>query len=849
MRKTKFGDQLRRFRLELTIALLVAALIGGVWAIACHSVALAERRGEEQAFAAVRNLNRLMCVQVLDTLKRIGFLQHHAEAITRAHMAGNHAAAAAMLDELRDDISPEDMGIVQLGATDAAGEILWSVLPVPEGLTNLADREHIRAIIHDGRDNFVGRRLRGSISGRWSVQFAKAMRDADGSLRAINVVSIDPNVLRALATDLSAANPGVFTVLRSDGAILARSNGQVMGQGMGQSIPPDTAILHDALKAGSTAEHGMSPVDHVARFHASQRIPDTDIVVVTGLDESAQLAPVRAAEREIHAWASAVSAMLLILGVMADFGIRRQLALTRARRNGREIARREVMLRQLAEGANDVITLQDRNLVNIYANPACRRVLGLEPAQIIGQRHGKRIFQEDAAETERAIADLQRNGGARRLTYRLRHQDGGLRWVETEMVCLSDADEEDPSSCHYICIARDITKRKADEAARRQAEDQLKALLRFGPGMLYYSAIDARGGRTEMNVYDTSMAERMGYSAAQVNAPLFFQNHVHPDDMEAERAALDQCLRTGTASVEYRFPDAAGKWRWMRDEKRMAAPDGLERRVVGYLTDITAEREATARLRRSESLAQLGKVTTDIAHEINQPVATIAMAAENGLRNIEVGRSGQDVAAKFERIRNQADRIAQVIKHIRLSGHDQAAYGADFAVADLVRGALVLVEARLEAMNIIVETDVPAGLPDLHLPLVTLEQVIMNLVVNACDAYEAAAAPGIAGRGRRIRIAAGLEGDAMLIRVEDEAGGIGADVIEHIFDPFFTTKTIGKGTGIGLSISLDAVREMGGTLSARNEAQGAVFEIRLPLTAGGAGSDAGSMEPVPSHPA
>jgi C4-dicarboxylate-specific signal transduction histidine kinase len=230
-----------------------------------------------------------------------------------------------------------------------------------------------------------------------------------------------------------------------------------------------------------------------------------------------------------------------------------------------------------------------------------------------------------------------------------------------------------------------------------------------------------------------------------------------------------------------------------------------------------------------EKLALLGEVATGIAHEINQPLAAIAMAAQNGTRALgteppRLARAGE----KFTLIQAQAERINAVITHIRAFGRTGDGQAGPVDVACVIADTASLLVGRLRQDQVVLATQVAEDLPRVIGVAVMLEQVVMNLIVNAVDAYRAR--PDLAER--RIEVRAAVVEGALRIEVADQAGGIAANLLSRIFDPFFTTKPVGAGTGLGLSISMATVAAMGGRLGARNVGGGACFEIVLPLPAG-----------------
>ena len=140
----------------------------------------------------------------------------------------------------------------------------------------------------------------------------------------------------------------------------------------------------------------------------------------------------------------------------------------------------------------------------------------------------------------------------------------------------------------------------------------------------------------------------------------------------------------------------------------------------------------------------------------------------------------------------------------------------------VLESALEILSHKLRGCRVL--QDVPKDLPAVAGWPIPLEQVLINLISNALDAYEAAP-PEVE---RLVTVKAEVQEDTVVLRVSDRAGGIPQHVLPRVFEPFFTTKPPGKGTGLGLGLAYGAIAEMGGTITAANENGGAVFEIRLP---------------------
>jgi signal transduction histidine kinase len=262
--------------------------------------------------------------------------------------------------------------------------------------------------------------------------------------------------------------------------------------------------------------------------------------------------------------------------------------------------------------------------------------------------------------------------------------------------------------------------------------------------------------------------------------------------------------------------------------------------IVGLLYEHRRRREAEA-LARSElaelahmnRLATAGELSASIAHEVNQPLAGIVAYAEAG-RNW-LSRPTPDLTEareKFEQIAHAGHRAAAVIDRIRVFFKKEAPRLEPIDVNELVRDVLLLVETDLRQRKVTVELALMEPLAPVNGDRVQLQQVILNLVVNAADAMDA-----VTGRERRLQVMSRREDDGRVrIDVQDSGSGIAVDDIDRVFAPFYTTKA--KGMGMGLSISRSLIEAHGGTLKARRaEPFGMIFSFVLPTPRAAGGDD------------
>src|SRR6058998_2065303 len=254
---------------------------------------------------------------------------------------------------------------------------------------------------------------------------------------------------------------------------------------------------------------------------------------------------------------------------------------------------------------------------------------------------------------------------------------------------------------------------------------------------------------------------------------------------------------------------------------RIPAPAQNQSLVV-LVEDVTDQQAMEAQLIQSEKLAAVGQLVSGVAHELNNPLTSIAGLSESLLEQKELGTKDRD---HLRVIHEQADRAGRIVRNL-LTFARKGGGTAERALVDLndvIGRTLLLMSYDLKLQDVAVEKDLaplPPVLGDRH----ALQQVVINLLTNAAQA----AAANQAGRPRIIRLATWYD-DRVRFRVADSGPGIPDDVLPHLFTPFFTTKKPGQGTGLGLSITYSIVEAHGGRIVVDRPAEGgAAFLVDLP---------------------
>jgi C4-dicarboxylate-specific signal transduction histidine kinase len=252
------------------------------------------------------------------------------------------------------------------------------------------------------------------------------------------------------------------------------------------------------------------------------------------------------------------------------------------------------------------------------------------------------------------------------------------------------------------------------------------------------------------------------------------------------------------------------------------------------VNDLTKQKAMDSQLLQTAKLATLGEMSTGMAHELNQPLNIIKLAANNMSNSLAKGRaSSESMMSRIQRIDAAVDRAATIIDHMRAFGRVAGEDFAPFDVSSSIAAASDLVREPMAAKGILLSADIETTARVLG-NTIQFEQVLINMINNARDAILANGTSGT------IVIEQTLDEGHVIVAIQDSGGGIPADALPHIFEPFYTTKPVGKGTGLGGSISYGIVQDMQGNIWAENVGGGAKVSIRLPLVLGDEEHEVGS---------
>jgi len=307
-------------------------------------------------------------------------------------------------------------------------------------------------------------------------------------------------------------------------------------------------------------------------------------------------------------------------------------------------------------------------------------------------------------------------------------------------------------------------------------------------------------------------------------------------DPQARVALLERLTADGSLNdylLRLRRADGAPVWVELTARAEPADGDAPDRtcRIEALVRDVSERkklddetRDLYHQLLQAEKMAALGQTISGVAHELNNPLATILSWAE---RLAQRPQLDEPTRRALETIRSESERAARIVRHLLTFARKRQTTRAMVDVNQIVRETLALRAYEQRVSNISVLDALAAGLPQVFADGHQIQQVLLNLIINAEQAMLAAH-----GRGMLVvRTWYDANAESVILEINDDGPGIPDEVQPKIFDPFFTTKEVGKGTGLGLTVAYAIVQEHGGRIRLDSRPQaGTSFYVELPVT-------------------
>jgi PAS domain S-box-containing protein len=462
----------------------------------------------------------------------------------------------------------------------------------------------------------------------------------------------------------------------------------------------------------------------------------------------------------------------------------------------------------------------------LYVNKAVLDYTGLTLEDVRRDDYRARIVHpQDVARLSEERSNALKHPVPYENEQRVLHKDGSYRWLLIRYSPLLDAHG---NLDRWYMAATDIDDRKRAEAQAERAYIRLAEAQRLSKTGSFISdllADDHDWSEEAFRIFEFNPAIRPSLQ--------MIRGLVCAEDLPPFDAGIERSMNGADLNLVFRIRTAAGNIKYLHVHAHVIRQVEDRPLLIGALQDVTerilaeqALSQARSELAHVSRVMTLGALTASIAHEVNQPLAGIVTNATTCLRMLAADPPNLEGArATTQRTLRDGNRAAEVIQRLRtMYSHQQPKYEA-VDLNDAAREVLALSMNELQRAHVILRTDFPDGLPAINGDRVQLQQVLLNLVLNAADAMRE-----VDNRPRDLLIATALEeSDQVRLSVRDSGIGIDPQTLEKVFDSFYTTKSTGM--GMGLSISRSIIENHQGRLWAKaNEGPGATFAFSLPCT-------------------
>ncbi|MFQ3786733.1 PAS domain S-box protein [Halomonas sp. A29] len=467
----------------------------------------------------------------------------------------------------------------------------------------------------------------------------------------------------------------------------------------------------------------------------------------------------------------------------------------------------------LAESTTDLISRHARDGTFLYASQAARDLLGYEPEELIGVSAYDLFHPSDLGDLLNKSPRVYYHDGFYQQTYRFRAKDGHYVWFET-----TSRTRRDPATGELIdvlCVSRDVGRRIRVEANRERLARVVESTTDYvlfcdGDERLFYSNEAAR--------------RLLGLPREGLDAPL--ERAYTPASLAILREiVLPAVARYGSWSGELEMPGPRGAVPVLSvvlaHRGPGAEPDHLSllNRDIGLRkANEDQARRHQEQIAHANRLATTGELASNIAHELNQPLGAIANYASGALMQLRAdpNRPASDLALPLERIDEQVQRLAERLRHIRTFVRKGQTRPRPVTLLDVVDAACRLCEWQFQQAGIRLDHKLPEELPRVQADPIALEQVLVNLLLNALEASRERP------EAERVTIRAHRSGPReVTFSIIDQGHGIGADEAQALFVPFHSSRP--EGLGMGLAISRSLMEAMGGSLTLEDGSDGATF--------------------------
>jgi PAS domain S-box-containing protein len=569
-----------------------------------------------------------------------------------------------------------------------------------------------------------------------------------------------------------------------------------------------------------------SPVDGVRRLFSFRRLQTYPLVVGAAIAEADALAPV--IEREKRNYVRSIvltGAIALLSGLVIRALSRRKRAVAMLVASEETLRAREQEFRSVTESMPQLVWITDAQGNHSYFNQQWIDYTGLSLAQSVGNGWVAAFHPDDQAGAVKRWDDTVAKDEVYEAEYRLRAANGSYRWMLARALPLRDANHR---TTRWFGTSTDIDNQVVAQAQLREQANLLN---------LTRDAIIVREADDSISFWNEGAERIYGWKADEVLGGRA-QDFAYADSAKAV-AARRQLAEEGewSGEVDHLRKDGStvtvnSRWTAVRHDERTASS------VLVVNTDVTEHKKLQGQLLRTQRLESIGTLASGVAHDLNNILAPIMMAAPLLRAEMSAEKRCQLVSLLEQSAERGAGIVRQVLTFARGADGERVLVQPSYSLREIAD-----IATETFPKSITVTADYPEDLALIEADPTQIHQILLNLCVNARDAMSDGGVLALSAENFYVdehyaAMTPGLQaGPHLSIKVSDTGTGIPPHVMDKIFDPFFTTKGVGTGTGLGLSTVLGIVREYGGTVTAESSGRGTTFRILLPASIASAGAD------------
>jgi len=490
------------------------------------------------------------------------------------------------------------------------------------------------------------------------------------------------------------------------------------------------------------------------------------------------------------------------------------------------------------DSAADGISILDSGGNHLYANSAFAKMLGFDGVSAVVGKGWREVYDvKDAALLEDQVSVSLKRSGRWSEQISLGRRDGSRIPVEMSITAMGQGG--------FVCVARDISDRLTAERERSETEAKYKMFVEQVAAVSYIAEVGFHGAW----VYVSPQVETIfGYTQEEWLADSEQWVRLVPqEDHPIIEAAEQNCAKAKRFQAEYRLKRKDGKIIWVSDNAVLVPGSESHPLMEGIIVDITERRLLEDQLQQARRVEAVGRLAGGVAHDFNNLLTII-----KGYVELALSRSNEqpELRGNIQRIGDAAERAVTLVRQLLAFSRKQVLKPKVLDLNSIVLNMDKLVR-RLMSDTIEMRTRVENSLGAVKADPGQIEQVVLNLIVNARDAMPNGGTLVIETRNVELDSTMSHEqwtvkqGPYAMLSVADTGVGMSADTVAHIFEPFYTTKESSRGTGLGLSTVYGIVKQSGGHISVHSElGKGTTFKVYLPRV-----EDTVMAEPEKSEPA